>query len=102
MRTASIKHTNHLKEIVSKVACEADEQLTHFGKEAVRIESDNCRAIEDRVNTAKRALKHGYRTTENFVDDTTHQIKRNPLRALGFSFVAGAAAGWFLPHRTRG
>jgi ElaB/YqjD/DUF883 family membrane-anchored ribosome-binding protein len=102
MRTASIKHTNHLKEIVSKVACEADERLMHFGKEAVRMKATMAEAIEDRVNTAKRALKHGYRATENFVDDTTHQIKRNPLRALGVCFVAGAAAGWFLPHRTRG
>jgi hypothetical protein len=102
MRTASREHTNPLKETVSKVACEADERLTHFGKEAVRMKATITEAVEDRVNTARRALKHGYRATENFVDDTTHQIKRNPLRALGFCFVAGAAAGWFLPHRTRG
>jgi ElaB/YqjD/DUF883 family membrane-anchored ribosome-binding protein len=102
MRTASIERRNHLKEIVSKVACEADERLTHFGKDAVRMKATIAEAIEDRVDTARRALKHGYRATENLVDDTTHQIKRNPLRALGFSFVAGAAAGWFLLHRTRG
>ena len=99
----SALHTNHLKEIVSKVA---DQRLTHFGKEAVRMKATVADAIEDRVNTARRALKHGYRATErateNFVDDTTHQIKRNPLRALGFTFVAGAVAGWFLPHRKRG
>jgi ElaB/YqjD/DUF883 family membrane-anchored ribosome-binding protein len=102
MRTALIEQTNHLKETVSKVACDAEERWTHFGKEAVRMKATIAGAIEDRVNTARRALKHGYRATENFVDDTTYQIKRNPLRALGFSFVAGAAAGWFLPHRTRG
>jgi ElaB/YqjD/DUF883 family membrane-anchored ribosome-binding protein len=102
MRTAAIEHTNHLKETVSKVACEAEERLTHFGKEAVRVKATIAEAIDDRVDTARRALKRGYRATENFVDDTTHQIKRNPLRALGFSFLAGAAAGWFLPHRRRG
>lgn len=101
MRTAIIEQTHHLKD-VSKVACEAEERLTRFGKEAVRMKATIADAIEDRVDTARRALKHGYRATENFVDDTTHQIKRNPLRALGFSFVAGAATGWFLPHRTRG
>jgi hypothetical protein len=41
------------------------------------------RAIEDGKNTARRAVKHGYRATEDFVDDTTHRIKRDPLRADG-------------------
>jgi hypothetical protein len=102
MRTALMEQTNHLTETVSNVACEAEERLTHFGKEVLRMKATIAEAIEDRVNTARRALKHGYRATENFVDDTRHQIKRNLLRALGVSFVAGAAAGWFLPHRTRG
>ena len=102
MRTALIEETDHLKENFSKVAREAEERLRHVGKEAVRMKATIAEAIEDRVNTARRAVRHGYRATENFVDDTTHQMKRNPLRALGFSFVAGVAAGWFLPHRTRG
>lgn len=102
MRTALIEHTNHLKETVSKAVCDAEERWTHFGRKAVRMKATIAMAIEERANTARRALKHGYRATENFVDDTAHQIKRKPLRALGFTFVAGAAAGWFLPHRTRG
>ena len=102
MRTALIEETGHLKENFSKVACEAEKRLMHFGKEAVRMKATIAEAVEDRVNTARRAVKHGYRATENFVDDTTHRIKRNPMRALGYTFVAGVTAGWFLPHRTRG
>jgi ElaB/YqjD/DUF883 family membrane-anchored ribosome-binding protein len=102
MRTALMEETDHLKENLSKVAREAEERLMHFGNEAVRMKATIAEAIEDRANTARRAVKHGYRATESFVDDATHQIKRNPLRALSFSFVAGVAAGWLLQHRTRG
>jgi ElaB/YqjD/DUF883 family membrane-anchored ribosome-binding protein len=102
MRTALMEQTEQLKENVSKAAREAEERLTHFGKEAVRMKATIAEAIEDRMNTARRAVKHGYRATEDFVDDTTHRIKGDPLRALGLSFVAGVAAGWLLPHRTRG
>ena len=102
MRTALLEQTNQLKETVSRVACEAEQRLNHFGKQAVRMKETIGEAIEDRVNTARRAVKHSYRATETFVEDKTHQIKRNPLRALGFSFMAGAALGWFLPHRARG
>jgi ElaB/YqjD/DUF883 family membrane-anchored ribosome-binding protein len=99
MRAVLIEETDHLKENVSKVAREAEERLTHFGKKAVRMKATIAEAIEDRVNTTRRAVKHGYRAAENFVDDTTHRIKRDPLRALAFTFVAGVTAGWFLPHR---
>jgi ElaB/YqjD/DUF883 family membrane-anchored ribosome-binding protein len=58
-------------------------------------------AIEDGMHTARRAVKHGYRATEDFVDNTTHRIKRDPLFAVGVSLVAGMALGWLLPHRTR-
>jgi ElaB/YqjD/DUF883 family membrane-anchored ribosome-binding protein len=75
--------------------------LTHFAKEAVHMQAAIAEAIEDSKNTARRALKHCYRATEDFVDDTTHRIKRDPLRAVGLSFVAGMGVGWLLAHRTR-
>jgi len=102
MRAALIEQTEQLKENVSKAARRAEERLTHFGKEAVRMKAAIADVIEDGMTMAKRTVKHGYRATEDFVDDTTHRIKRDPRRALGLCFVAGVAAGWLLPHRTRG
>ena len=101
MRAALIQQTEQLKQKISKTAREADEQLKHLAKEAVHMKAAIAEAIEDRMNTARRAVKHGYRATEDFVDDTTHRIKRDPLRAVGISFVAGMAVCWLLPHRTR-
>jgi ElaB/YqjD/DUF883 family membrane-anchored ribosome-binding protein len=96
MRTASIEQAERLKENISRAAHEAEERLAHFGKEAVRMKSTIGEAIDDGRNTARRAVKHGYRAAEDFVEDTTHRIKRDPLRALGLTFMAGVAAGWLL------
>jgi ElaB/YqjD/DUF883 family membrane-anchored ribosome-binding protein len=105
MRTTLIEQTEQLKGRVSKTAREAQEQLTHLAKEAADRKVAIADAIGDSMHTARRAMKHGYRATEDFVDDTTHRIKRDPLRAMGFSLVAGMALGlalgWLLPHRTR-
>jgi ElaB/YqjD/DUF883 family membrane-anchored ribosome-binding protein len=102
MHAALTQPTEQLKATVSKTAREAEEHLTHFAKEAEHIKAAITEAIEDSRKTARRAVKHGYRATEDLVDDTTYRIKRDPLRALGLAFVAGMAVGWLLlPRRPR-
>ena len=101
MRAASMLQTEWWKENTSKASREAEQRLAHVGKGAVRMKAAIAEKIDDGVNTARRAVKHGYRAAENLADDTTHRIKRDPLRAVGLCFVAGVAAGWLLPHRTR-
>ena len=101
MRAASILQTEWWKENTSKASREAEQRLAHFGKGAVRMKAAIAEKVEDGMNTARRAVKQGYRAAEDLADDTTHRIKRDPLRAVGLCFVAGVAAGWFLPHRTR-
>jgi ElaB/YqjD/DUF883 family membrane-anchored ribosome-binding protein len=98
----ALMEPEQLRKNVSKAAREAEERLTHLGKDAIRMKATIADAIEYRINTARRAVKHGYRATEDFLDDTTHRIKGDPLRALSLSFVAGMTAGWLLPHRTGG
>lgn len=104
MRAASIQQAKWWKENMSnmsKAARDAEQQLTHFGKGAVRMKTSIAERIGDDISKARRTVKHGYRAAEDFVDDTTHRIKRDPLRAVGLFFVAGIAAGWLLPHRAR-
>jgi ElaB/YqjD/DUF883 family membrane-anchored ribosome-binding protein len=96
MRTASIEQAERLKEDISKAVQDAEKRLAHFSKEAVRMKSTIGEAIEDGTNTARRAVKHGYRAAEDFVEDTTYRIKRDPLTAVGLTFVVGVAAGWLL------
>lgn len=99
MRVALVQPTKQLKATVSKAARGIDGQWTDLAKQAVHMKTAIAEAIEDGMNTARRTVKHGYRATEDFVDDTTHRIKRDPLRAVGLTFVAGMAVGWLIPRR---
>jgi ElaB/YqjD/DUF883 family membrane-anchored ribosome-binding protein len=101
MRAVLIEQTDRFKEKASEMVREAEGQLTDFAKGAVRMKTAIADAIEDSMYTARRAMKHGYRATEEILDDSTRRIKRDPLRAVGLCFVAGLAAGWLLP-RLRG
>ncbi|HEU5254821.1 MAG TPA: hypothetical protein VFU28_02460 [Vicinamibacterales bacterium] len=97
MRAASIQQTEWWKDNMSRAAREA-ERLMDLGKGAVRMKVTIAERIEDDVNKARRAVKHGYRAAEDFVEDTTHRIKREPLRSVGVIFIAGMALGWLLPR----
>ena len=101
MHTVSMRQTERWKRKISGAARDAQQRLAHFAKEAVQMKPSIAERIEDGVKTARRAVKHGYRAAEDYVDDTTHRIKRDPLRVLGICFAAGVAAGWLLPHRVR-
>jgi ElaB/YqjD/DUF883 family membrane-anchored ribosome-binding protein len=100
MRAASMLQTEWWKENTSQASREAEQRLAHFGRGAVRMKTAIAEKIDDGMNTARRAAKNGYRAAEDLADDTTHRIKRDPVRAVGICFVAGVAAGWLLPHRT--
>jgi hypothetical protein len=45
------------------------------------------------VDVAKRAAKHGGEAAEDFVNDSTKRIRRNPLLAVAATLVAGIAVG---------
>jgi ElaB/YqjD/DUF883 family membrane-anchored ribosome-binding protein len=50
-------------------------------------------AVEDGVTAAKRAAKRGRYAAEDLLDETSHRVKRNPLRAVTISFWAGFGLG---------
>ena len=101
MRIVSKQQTERWKSGLSRGARDAERRWAHLGKEAMQFKSSIAERIHDGRVMARRAVKHGYRAGEDFVDDTTHRIRRDPMRALGICFAAGVAAGWLLPHRGR-
>ena len=50
-------------------------------------------AVEERINTAKRAVKQGRRAADDLVDDAEYQVKQHPLSTLGVSFGIGLGLG---------
>ena len=73
-----------------------EEQISNLGREASRIKDVVGESIEDSIVSARRAVKKGYGTAEDLMEETTHCIKRYPLRSVLGAFAVGACAGWLL------
>jgi ElaB/YqjD/DUF883 family membrane-anchored ribosome-binding protein len=58
-----------------------------------RVKEAVADAVEDGINTAKRAVKQGRRAAEDLVDDAEYQVKQHPLSAVGVSFGIGLGLG---------
>lgn len=69
------------------------------------LRKDASQAIEDGIESAKRIVKRGRHATEDFVDDTAHRIKRDPLRSVGITFgIAfglGAIVGLLVTRKSK-
>jgi len=61
--------------------------------EVKRVKEAVVDAVEDRVVAARRAVKHGRRAAEDFVDDAEYQVKQHPFSALGVTFGIGLGLG---------
>jgi ElaB/YqjD/DUF883 family membrane-anchored ribosome-binding protein len=68
----------------------AGEQITRSVREASRVTTAVVDAVADGVGVAKRAAR---RSSEDFVNDSTRRIQRNPLVAVTATLVAGLAVG---------
>jgi ElaB/YqjD/DUF883 family membrane-anchored ribosome-binding protein len=50
-------------------------------------------SIEQNARDARRAIAHGRRAAEDFVDDATLRVRRHPSRSVTLAVTAGATAG---------
>lgn len=73
-----------------------EEQISALGREASRLKNVVGDTVEDSLVTARRAVKRGYGSAEDLIDEATHSIKRYPLRSVIGAFAIGAFAGWLL------
>lgn len=73
------------------------EQFVRMGSEITNLKSDLTRFAKD----ARRAARKGRHTAEEFVDEAALCIRKQPLKAIGFTFGAGVAIGAFAGWVTR-
>jgi ElaB/YqjD/DUF883 family membrane-anchored ribosome-binding protein len=50
-------------------------------------------AMEDRVRSASRAIRHGRYAAEDLIDQAEHKVKQRPFQVLGIVFAAGVLIG---------
>lgn len=61
--------------------------------------------VEEGLRTARRAVTQGRHAAEDLVDRTVLEVRQKPLRAMGWTFAAGALMGctfgWMLARTCR-
>jgi ElaB/YqjD/DUF883 family membrane-anchored ribosome-binding protein len=62
-------------------------------REVSKIKSIVIDAVEDGVQSAVHALKHGRHAAEDAIDEARHTVKQNPFQAMGIVFAAGILTG---------
>ncbi|MGH9881278.1 MAG: hypothetical protein ACRD6N_07565 [Pyrinomonadaceae bacterium] len=74
-------------------ALHAGEKVAQVGVEATRLKAAASHAVEDAMTEARRLAKRGRYAAEDLIDETTHQIKRQPLRAVAITFAVALLVG---------
>jgi ElaB/YqjD/DUF883 family membrane-anchored ribosome-binding protein len=91
-----------MKENVQRGTEFVEEQISNLGREVAWLRGVVTEAIDDSMINARRAARRGYNSAEDLIDETSHQIKRHPLRSMLCALAMGAIAGWLLfPRRRR-
>ncbi len=65
-------------------------------RELSKIRSIVTDAMEDIVQSANQAIRHGRDAAEDVIEEAKHTVKQRPLQAMGIVFAAGVLAGGLL------
>jgi ElaB/YqjD/DUF883 family membrane-anchored ribosome-binding protein len=73
----------------------------HLSRRTRRLRASAADALDQATHRARRALKRGSRGFAEYRDDAVHQIRRQPVRALGAAASVGVLVGACLGRMTR-
>jgi len=75
-------------------------ESAHHASRATRAVAD---AIDEGVGVARRAVKQGGDAAEEFLNDTTKRLQRNPaltvIATFAVGLTAGVVIGWMMRRR---
>jgi len=97
MKENVLRGTQFMEEQISNLARDA----SRLGREASRIKGVVSDQVEDSLVTAKRAVKRGYNSAEDLMEEASHRIKRYPVRSVIGALAIGALAGWLFSSARR-
>lgn len=65
-------------------------------REVSKFRSIVTDAVEDGLQSARQAVKHGRRVAEDAIEEAQHTVKQRPLKSVGIAFAAGCVVGGLL------
>ncbi|HVC20579.1 MAG TPA: hypothetical protein VNE16_10910 [Vicinamibacterales bacterium] len=68
-------------------------RASHLAHEVKLMKTIAADAAEDGARAARRAVTQTVHRAQDLMDETTHQIKRRPLKAIGVALLVGSCAG---------
>jgi len=81
----------------------AGDQIAETARQASRTTCAVGDALEDGMEAARRAAKHGGDAAEEFLNDTTKRLQRHPIETvvatLAIGVFAGIVIGWMVRRR---
>ena len=77
------------------------DQVTETAHHAARATCAVGDAIEEGVGVVRRAAKQGGDAAEEFLNDTSKRLQRNPALTVAATFAMGLAAGAFIGWTVR-
>jgi hypothetical protein len=76
-----------------KEAINTAEKIVHIGMNTEDLRENASQIIEDGMEDAKRLAKRGRYAAEDLIEETAHQIKKEPFRSVGVTFGLGFGLG---------
>lgn len=84
------------KSVVDKTT----DYIGESARKASQFTASAADAIEDGMETAKRAARDGCDVVEEFVHDTTRRVKRRPIESVLLALAVGLAFGFVVGRVT--
>lgn len=100
MSTNTSQTTQHETSSGMDGVIDAARHAAHLSHEARAVKTLAEDAIEECVHAARRAVRRTIAKLKDFKDESVHQVKRQPLKAIsvaaGGGLVLGLVAGWMI------
>jgi ElaB/YqjD/DUF883 family membrane-anchored ribosome-binding protein len=89
-----------IDQMTKAVVDQADDYIGETVRKASQFTSSVANAVEDGLDTAKRAASDGRNAIEEFLHNTSKRVKRRPIESVLLSLAAGIAFGLLMGRAT--
>lgn len=105
MANQGVKQASEDKGFFKEAYKATAEQIDLAGAKVEALKELASQNIADGINDARRLARHGRYAVEDYIEETSHLIKRDPLRSvgitLGIGLGLGALIGYLIGHKAR-